>query len=288
MTAPDTAIGRLVKHLVLVLICVDLCYHIPDLVFAMDNDVRAGPAAAEGWCVACFALPPFLSSRHGMTNNPASSSSSSSSSFPPLYATPSQAPPLFFMLRDIVHDSHRIHMDELTPTIYYVLVREVREKKRGGTTHYGTSAGGTTLRLASLHTCLPTSTHPHTHTVACLQGLGVMSVFWHGTIAYCMYCWIVLKHSASRLRRRRLPDQVCTVRSFVVRPFVSNRTVPNAKPSQAKPLQFKPLRATLLPDSLTPSLSPPTGRVRAVPDSRALPPRPHQLQDGPAFGRRGL
>ena len=40
--APDTAIGRLVKHLVFVLICVDLCYHIPDMIFAMDAQAR-GP-----------------------------------------------------------------------------------------------------------------------------------------------------------------------------------------------------------------------------------------------------
>ncbi|EKU20190.1 hypothetical protein NGA_0330900, partial [Nannochloropsis gaditana CCMP526] len=40
------------------------------------------------------------------------------------------------------------------------------------------------------------------------ETLGTLIIFWHATIAYCMYCWIVLKLSASRLRRRRVPDQV--------------------------------------------------------------------------------
>lgn len=32
---------------------------------------------------------------------------------------------MIFTLKKIVHESHRIHMDELSPTIYYVLTREV-------------------------------------------------------------------------------------------------------------------------------------------------------------------
>lgn len=36
-----------------------------------------------------------------------------------------QAPPLIFKLKKIIHQSHRIHIDELSPSIYYSMTREV-------------------------------------------------------------------------------------------------------------------------------------------------------------------
>ncbi|EWM22143.1 endonuclease exonuclease phosphatase family protein [Nannochloropsis gaditana] len=37
------------------------------------------------------------------------------------------------------------------------------------------------------------------------EGLGLLSVWWHAVTAYAIYCWIVRKYSANRLKVRRLP-----------------------------------------------------------------------------------
>ncbi len=48
------------------------------------------------------------------------------------------------------------------------------------------------------------------------EGLGYLSLLWHAYVAYCMYSWIVLKVSAGRMRRRRIPVFVLSAAAMTV------------------------------------------------------------------------
>ena len=79
---PSTSLFLLFSHThtqslqtqVMVLFIFDLCYHIPDMLFALDGD----------------------------------------------------APPLFFKLDEIIRQNKPFHIDDISPTIFYNLSREVR------------------------------------------------------------------------------------------------------------------------------------------------------------------